>query len=403
MTVLSDFDRRSVAALLALAAAAFCYVTVETVPVGLLSEIAADLDVSHSRVGLLVTGYSITVAVLTLPLVKLVADVPRRPLLLALMAVLVGATALSAAAPTYELLFAARVATALSQSVFWGIVAPVAAGMFPAHVRGRVMAVVFTGGSIGPMLGVPAGTWLGQATTWQTAFLAFAGLGLLALLTLVIALPSKPIRNEHSGRGTTPDTRQYTLLLVTAALAVAGFFSAFTYTSTFVTAVAGMSAALLGPLLLARGLADFGGIAAGGALSDRNQRLAVTLPVCLLAATLLAMYAFGANPWAAGATVMLTGLAMGALIPALQNRVMEFAPGSTDTASAGSSIAFNIGIALGSWLGGLTLTQAGPRAIALTGAALALAGLVTAVSMKATPRVEATAEPVPDGVNAGER
>jgi MFS transporter, DHA1 family, inner membrane transport protein len=401
MTVLSDFDRRSVAALLALALAAFCYVTVETVPVGLLAEIAADLDVSPSRVGLLVTGYSVTVAVLTLPLVKLVAKVPRRPLLLALMAVLVAATALSAAAPTYELLFAARVATALSQAVFWGIVAPVAAGMFPAHVRGRVMAVVFTGGSIGPMLGVPAGTWLGQTANWQTAFLAFSGLGMLALLTLVVALPAKPTRNEHAGHGTTPDTRQFTLVLVTTTLAVAGFFAAFTYTSTFVTVVAGMSAALMGPLLLARGLADFGGITAGGALSDRNQRLAVILPVGLLAATMLAMFAFGTNPWATAATIVLTGLAMGALIPALQNRVMEFAPGSTDTASAGSSIAFNIGIALGSSLGGLTLTQAGPRAIALTGAGLAFAALAFAASMKASARIEA--EPAPDRAETGER
>jgi predicted MFS family arabinose efflux permease len=401
MTILSDFDRRSVAALLALAVAAFCYVTVETVPVGLLSEIAADLDVSPSRVGLLVTGYSVTVAVLTLPLVRMTGNVPRRPLLLALMAVLVAATALSAAAPTYELLFAARVATALSQAVFWGIVAPVAAGMFPAHVRGRVMAVVFTGGSIGPMLGVPAGTWLGQAANWQTAFLTFAGLGMLALLTLVLALPATPVRNEHAGRGTTPDARQFTLVLVTSSLAVAGFFAAFTYTSTFVTAVAGMSATLLGPLLLARGLADFGGIAAGGALSDRNQKLAVILPVGLLAAAMLAMFAFGVNPWAAGATIMLTGLAMGALIPALQNRVMEFAPGSTDTASAGNSIAFNIGIALGSSLGGLALTQAGPRATALTGAALASAALATAAAMKATARIEPAPEPAT--ADTGER
>jgi MFS transporter, DHA1 family, inner membrane transport protein len=393
MTILSDFDRRSVSALLALSVAAFCYVTVETVPVGLLSEIAGDLDVSPAKVGLLVTGYSVTIAVLTLPLVKVVAKVPRRPLLLALMAVLVAATALSAAASAYELLFAARVATALSQAIFWAIVAPVAAGMFPAHVRGRVMAVVFTGGSIGPMLGVPAGTWLGQAAGWQATFLALSGLGLIALLTLAFALPSKPIRNEHAGRGTTPDARQYALVLATTALAVAGFFAVFTYTSEVITVVAGMSAALLGPLLLARGLADFGGIAAGGVLSDRNQRLAVTLPAILIAATLLAMYVFGTNPWVTGATVVLTGLAMGALTPALQNRVMEFAPGSTDTASAGNSIAYNVGIALGSSLGGLTLAQAGPGAVALTGTTLALAALATAVSTKATARIEPTPEP----------
>lgn len=392
MSGLSAFDRRSIAALAALSISAFCYVTVETLPIGLLAEIAAGLEVTEAQVGLLVTGYSITVVIATLPLVKLVERWPRRPLLLALLGLLVVATALSAAAPGYGLLLAARAVTALSQAVFWAIVAPIAAGMFPIHVRGRAMAVVFTGGSIGPMLGVPAGTWLGQQAGWQIAFLALAGLGGLAFLIAAVAVPSRPTRNEHAGRGTTPDRRRYALVLVTSVFAVAGFFAVFTYTSTFVTAVAGMSAALLGPLLLARGLADFGGIAVGGVLSDRNQRLAVIMPTGLLAAVLIAMFALGTNPWAAAATIALTGFAMGALIPALQNRVMEFAPGSTDTASAGNSIAFNVGIALGSALGSLTLAQIGPRSIALTGTVLALAALVTALATTSVTTRDETKE-----------
>ncbi|GAB3231022.1 MFS transporter [Glycomyces halotolerans] len=386
MTIRSDLDRRSVAALLALAVAAFCYVTAETVPVGLLSQISTDLRVPPSQVGLLVTGYAVTVAVLTLPLVRLVARVPRRPLMIALMAVMVVATALSAAAPGYWPLLAARVATALSQAVFWAVVAPVAAGMFPVHVRGRVMAVVFTGGSIGPMLGVPAGTWLGQQAGWRATFLALAALGLLAFIILAVALRGDPARHDHAERGTSPDARGYALVLAVTVLAVAGFFAVFTYTAEFVTSVAGISAVLLGPLLLARGIADFGGIAAGGILSDRDQRLAVVLPSALLTATLLGLFALGANPVAAGVGVVLTGLAMGALTPALQNRVMEFAPGGTDMASAGGSIAYNVGIALGSGLGGLTLAGLGTREIALTGTALAAAAVATVFAMPATGR-----------------
>jgi predicted MFS family arabinose efflux permease len=382
----SDLDRRSLAALVALAAAAFCYVTAETLPVGLLPEIAADLDVSPSRVGLLVTWYAVTVMVVTLPLVKLVSRVPRRPLMIGLMAALVIATALSAAASDYGLLLAARVLGALSQAVFWAVVAPVAAGMFPMRIRGRVMAVVFTGGSIGPMLGVPAGTWLGQAAGWQAAFLALAGLGLLAFATLAAALPNEPAHHDHAEHGTTPDVRRYGLVLVTMTLTVAGFFALFTYTAEFVTAVAGMSAALLGPLLLARGVVDFGGIALGGSLSDRNQRLAVALPTALLTLALIAMFALGANPWVAAAGIVLTGLGMGMFTPAIQNRVMEFAPGSTDTASAGGSIAFNVGIALGSALGGLVLDEAGTRSIALAGAVLLAAALVAALATAATAR-----------------
>ncbi|MEV4299861.1 MFS transporter [Microbispora rosea] len=374
----SDLGRRPVTALLALAVAAFCYVSVETVPVGLLSEISSDLGVSSSQVGLLVTGYGVTVAVVTLPLVRVVARVPRRPLMLGLLAAMAVGTAVSAAAPDYGLLLGARVLTALSQAVFWGVVAPVAAGMFPANVRGRVTSVVFTGGSLGPMLGVPAGTWLGQGAGWRATFVALSALGLLALLTLAAAMPGGAALHEHAERGTSPDTRRYVLVLATTTLSVAGFFAVFTYTSTFVTAVAGMPAALLGPLLVARGVADFGGTTAGGFLSDRNQWLAVALPAALLAATLAGMFVLGTNPVATAITLVLTGLAMGALTPALQNRVMEFAPGSTDTASAGNSIAYNVGIALGSSLGGLTLAQAGPRGTAMTGAVLATAALLIA-------------------------
>jgi DHA1 family inner membrane transport protein len=371
----SDYDRRSVAALLALAVSAFCYVTVETLPVGLLGDIAADLDVTEPQVGLLVTGYSITVVVVTLPLVKLVSRVPRRPLLLVLMGLMVVATACSAAASEYGTLFAARVATAVSQAVFWAIVGPIAAGMFPVRMRGRVMAVVYTGGSIGPMLGVPAGTWLGQKAGWPAAFLALAAMGLVAFGILVAALPSRPTRNEHAGRGTTPDARRFAMVLATTVLSIAGFFAVYTYTSTFITSVAGMSVAMLGPLLLVRGLVDFGGIAAGGILSDRDQRLAVTLPLILLTALFAGMWALGTEPWVAGVAIVLTGFAMGAFTPSLQNRVMEFAPGSTDTASAANSVAFNIGIALGSGLGGLTLAHADVRDVALVGALFAAAAV----------------------------
>lgn len=381
-----DFDRRSVAALLALSVTAFCFVTTETVPVGLLSEISGDLKISPSQVGLLVTGYAVTVVVVTLPLVRLLARVPRRPLILGLMALMVVSTALAAAAQGFGALFAARVATALSQAVFWGVVAPVAAGMFPARVRGRVMAVVFTGGSIGPMLGVPAGTWLAQIAGWRWVFVALAGLGVLAFVTLAAALRVGGAPQEHAERGTTPDVRRYTLVLATNTLAVAGFFTVFTYTSEFIVVVAAMPAVLLGPLLLARGVADFGGIAVGGVASDRNQLLAVVIPAGLLAITLVGMYSLGTSPVAAGAAIVLTGLAMGALTPAVQNRVMEFAPGGTDIASAGSSVAYNVGIALGSSLGAFSLAQFGTRSIAVTGAALATAALLAAIATGATVR-----------------
>ena len=128
----------------------------------------ADLDVSPSAVGLLVTYYGLVVVVASLPLTHVSRRVPRRLLLSGLLAVFVLATWMSAAASRHRVLLAARVVTALSQALFWSIVVPTAAGLFPPRVRGRVIAVVFAGSSLAAVLGLPVGTWLGQQAGWRT-------------------------------------------------------------------------------------------------------------------------------------------------------------------------------------------------------------------------------------------
>jgi DHA1 family inner membrane transport protein len=157
----------AVAALLALAVAAFTYVTAETLPIGLLLLMTADLDVAPSTVGLLVTYYGLVVVVASLPLTHVTRRVPRRQLLASLLAVSVLATWVSAAASSYWVLLAARVVTALSQALFWSIVVPTAAGLFPPRVRGRVIAVVFAGSSLAAVLGLPVGTWSTAAHGWR--------------------------------------------------------------------------------------------------------------------------------------------------------------------------------------------------------------------------------------------
>jgi predicted MFS family arabinose efflux permease len=152
-----------VIALAALMLAGFSFVTVELAPVGLLSTVSADLDVSLSAVGLLVTCYGLTVAVASVPLTRLVGAVPRRYLLSGLLLVFVTATGLSVAGPSYWALTAGRLATALSQAVFWSVAAAAAAALFSPQVRGRVTAALFAAAPLGAVLGVPAVTWLGQS------------------------------------------------------------------------------------------------------------------------------------------------------------------------------------------------------------------------------------------------
>jgi DHA1 family inner membrane transport protein len=369
----------AVAALLALAVAAFTYVTAETLPIGLLLLMTADLDVAPSAVGLLVTYYGLVVVVASLPLTHVTRRVPRRQLLASLLAVSVLATWVSAAASSYWVLLAARVVTALSQALFWSIVVPTAAGLFPPRVRGRVIAVVFAGSSLAAVLGLPVGTWLGQQAGWRTAFLALSAFGLAAMVTIATCLPTAMPGGGHAARGTTPDARRYLTLMAMTILATTGTFAAFTYVAPFLTEVSQFPAAATGPLLLVRGVAGIVGVAVGGALVDRSPWVAMLIPVTAQATALLGLYALGATPVAAAGLVALSGLSFAALTTALASRVLQVAPGSADLAAAGASTAVNVGITAGALIGSILLPGLGVRSTALVGGLLSLAALGVAL------------------------
>jgi DHA1 family inner membrane transport protein len=369
----------AVAALLALAVAAFTYVTAETLPIGLLLLMTADLDVAPSAVGLLVTYYGLVVVVASLPLTHVTRRVPRRQLLASLLAVSVLATWVSAAASSYWVLLAARVVTALSQALFWSIVVPTAAGLFPPRVRGRVIAVVFAGSSLAAVLGLPLGTWLGQQAGWRTAFLGLSAFGLAAMVTIATCLPTAMPGGGHAARGTTPDARRYLTLMAMTILATTGTFAAFTYVAPFLTEVSQFPAAATGPLLLVRGVAGIVGVAVGGALVDRSPWVAMLIPVTAQATALLGLYALGATPVAAAGLVALSGLSFAALTTALASRVLQVAPGSADLAAAGASTAVNVGITAGALIGSILLPGLGVRSTALVGGLLSLAALGVAL------------------------
>src|SRR5262249_50776267 len=156
----------------------FLFVTTETLPIGLLPQIAGGLGVPASAVGLLVTAYGLMVVIATIPLTRLTHGWSRRRLLGAVLLTATVATALSALAPNYPTLLVSRVAIALSQALFWAIVPPAAAALFSPSVRGRAIALLYAGSSAAPLLGVPGGTWWGQQAGWRVPFLVLAGLSL---------------------------------------------------------------------------------------------------------------------------------------------------------------------------------------------------------------------------------
>ncbi|MFJ3823551.1 MFS transporter [Streptomyces nodosus] len=377
----------AIAALGALMAATFCIVTTENLPAGLLPQISSGLGVSLSATGQLVTGYALTVTLLTVPLTYATRRIPRRPLLLGLMALFVLAGLSSAAAPNFALLLASRAVTALVHAVFWAVVTVTATGLFPPSVRGRIVAMVYGAGSMATILGVPAGSWIGQQAGWRVAFVALSGIGLIALVTVVVFLPSTAVTQTPASHTTAPDTPRYTVLLVTIVLAMTGLSMAFTYTVPFLTDVSGFSMQAVSPLLLLRGAVGIASVAVAGHLADHHPKLATTVPVALLSVSLIGMYLVGTVPLLAAVLMAASGVALFTMITTLTSELLAVAPGNLYIASAGGNAVFNAGTAAGAVLGGLVLSDFGVRSVTLAGGLLAAAALAVLLADQLIGRV----------------
>jgi predicted MFS family arabinose efflux permease len=373
-------SKSAIVTLIGLTLAVFSYVTTESLPIGLLPLIAKDLGTTVSAVGLLVTGYGLIIVVVSLPLTRLTRRLPRRRLLCILFGVFVVATCLSAVAWNYWLLMGARMVTALSQALFWAVVTPAAAGLFRAEVRGRAVSILYAGVSVAALAGIPAGTWLGQQTNWRVAFFALSGLALLVLVAVAAALPNTPAGQGAADRGSAPDRGRYLSIVATTAMAVTGAFTAFTYISPFLTDVSGFAESSIGPLLLARGIAGLAGVFAVGYLVDRHGRLTMMGLIGLQVLALTGQYAFGASQVATVITISVSGFTLAGLPATLGSRVLVYAPGASDMASAGTSTAFNTGITAGAFFGSVLLLGPGVRSTAIVGALLSLVAFASVLA-----------------------
>ncbi|MEU4339071.1 MFS transporter [Micromonospora lupini] len=365
-------QRRAVYALAALSAATFCYVTTEVLPIGLLTLIAPDLGRSRSEAGLLVTGYAVVVMIVALPLTRVTRRVPRRPLLAGTLGVFAAATTVSAFATSYEMLLAARLVSATTNGVFWAVVFPVAISMFPANVRGRIVARLSIGNALGPVLGVPLSTWLGGQAGWRAAFVAMATLGFVICVAVVLLLPSVTPQQSAGDNGSMPDPHRFVVLLVATILAVTGAMGAFTYMTVFLLDVSGFAAASLGMLLFVQGSFGVVGTWGVGRILDRFPLGVVLGLLGLITAAMLGLYGVGANKALTIPLLAVAGMSFSSLIAGIQHRIMQVAPSTTDMASASLSVAFNFGLAAGSLIGAGLLATAGVRVIPLFG------GLLTA-------------------------
>ncbi|MEV0488368.1 MFS transporter [Streptomyces sp. NPDC050508] len=380
------------AVLAALMLAAFTFNTVENLPIGLLELIAESLRVSVPAVGLLVTGYGVTVAVTSVPLAHVMRGVPRRHVLTGLLAALVVSSLVAALATSYGLLLGARLLSALAQALFWAVMGPVAVGLFAPEVRGRVLGALSVAGSLALVLGVPAGTWLGRRNGWPVPIAVPAALGLVSLVIIAVLLPTTRPDEEQAAYGTRPDARRFGTVLAAGALSAAGAFAGFTYIVKFLGDMSGFSPSAVGVLLVVFGVACLVGVSITGAVLDRYPRAALSSAVATQAVGMLGLYAVGTDPVAAVVFLVLMGGALGPVYMTAQNAMLHSAPGRTDIALAANSGAYNAGIAAGAALGGLVLRLADVRGTFLAGGLLTVGACAVLLGARVLPR-----EPNPAG------
>ena len=349
-------------ALYALTIAAYAIGTTEFVIVGLLPTVAGDLGITLPLAGLIVSVYALGVTFGAPILTALAGRVERKPLLLGLMLLFIAGNTLAALSPTYEILLVARVLSAFAHGVFFSVGATIAADLVPEDRRASAIAMMFMGLTVAIVTGVPLGTFIGQTFGWRATFWAVAALGVIAFAGIAALLPGRiakappaslldQVRVLGSGR----------LLLVFAmtALGYGGTFVAFTYLATILEEITGFAAGHVSLILILYGAAIAVGNLSGGRIANTNPVKALTWLFAAQAAVLV-IFTF-----TAGATVpaLVTLAALGFLsfanVPGLQLYVVQLAkryrPGAVDVASALNIAAFNLGIALGAWIGGLVV------------------------------------------------
>ena len=354
-------------ALLALTISAFAIGTTEFVIVGLLPTMAADLGVSLTSAGLLVSLYALGVAIGAPVLTALTGKLPRKTLLLALMALFTVGNLVAWQAPSYEALVVARILTGLAHGVFFSIGSTIATGLVPREKAASAIAILFTGLTVALVTGVPLGTFIGQNYGWRATFLAVSGLGLIAFIGSALFVPRTITHTASASLKVQASVLlQPRLLLVYAMTAVGygGSFIAFTFLAPLLQQVSGFEAGAVALVMLVYGVSVTVGNIWGGKLADQRGAVpALKIIFALLALVLLVLTFTAPHKWLMLATVLAWGAVAFGNVPGLQVYVVKqaerFSPRAVDVASGLNIAAFNVGIAFGAWAGGLIVERLG--------------------------------------------
>ncbi|WP_201317806.1 MFS transporter [Paenibacillus sp. EPM92] len=375
--------KRSILALLALAASAFAIGTTEFISVGLLPLIAEDFQISASTSGLTVTLYALGVTLGAPILTSLTSSVSRKSLLLWIMIVFIAGNSLAAAADGIVVLLIARVISALSHGIFMSIGSTIAADLVPENRRASAISIMFSGLTVATVTGVPLGTFIGQQFGWRAAFIAIVAVGILALIANLLLIPSdlragtKALLRDQLKLVT---NGRLLLAFAITALGYGGTFVVFTYLSPLLHDITGFKEKTVVAILLGYGIAIAIGNMIGGKAANRKP-VAALFYMFAFQSLVLFLLTFTAPFKAAGlVTIFFMGLLAFMNVPGLQVYVVmlaeRFAPNAKDVASAVNIAAFNAGIAIGAYLGGIVTDTIGLIHTAWVGAVMVLGAVI---------------------------
>lgn len=341
-------------AILSLSFAAFIFNTTEFVPIGLLPDIASSFNLNIAHTGLIITGYAWVVALASLPLTVLVANVERHKLLIVLFILFIAANALAAFAWNFSVLVIARMIIACTHAIFWSITTPLAVRLAPAGKRNKALGLLVTGSSIAIVLGVPIGTIIGNSIGWRMAFLTITIAALLILIILVYLLPPVPSNNTVRFKNLPQLFKRPALLnfYLLVAVIITGHFVAYTYLSPFMQQQGGFSADFVVLLLLVIGCAGVVASLLYARYLSRYSQASFVLPAALLLCCLLLLSLSSQSRVTALLLGFGWGLAITSLSLALQAKVLELASDAQDIANSVYSGIYNLGIGSGALIGG---------------------------------------------------
>ncbi|MFD5946679.1 MFS transporter [Streptomyces collinus] len=369
-------------ALLALAVGAFGIGTTEFVMMGLLPDVADDLNISIPSAGHLVSAYALGVVIGAPLLAAVTARMSRRTVLIGLMGLFVVGNALSALAPDNGWLLAARFLSGLPHGAFFGVGAVVATNMVAPERKARSVSLMFLGLTVANVAGVPVATLMGQHLGWRATFLGVSAIGLAAIAALAFLIPHDHEHTTAKGlRGELAALRSLPVWL-SLGTTVAGFgalFAAYSYITPMLTDAAGYADASVTLLLALFGVGATAGNLLGGRLADHSLRGTLFGGLTALVAVLALFPLLMRTELTAAVAVILLGMAAFATGSPLQLMVMEKASSAPSLASSANQAAFNLANAGGAWIGGLALAAGfGVTSPALAGVALAVLGLAVA-------------------------